>query len=354
MTRQTASRIAASLIAVAAVTLAVNIRAAVIWDGDTDNDWADNTNWDIGGAGGDPAYYPGENAAGDNGATINGGTAVLSDNLPQTVYALFMWHGTVTLDSASSYITAQQPEVRASASSSTINVQAGEFYVTDWGQDFRFGRQDSNHDITMNVTGGHFNMQANGGLKMGGRSQTTTLYVSAGQVTLANLTVGADVGTDTHIAVEVDGSQATSFSAQSISVSDPQSGSRTFTFTADAGGVTSIDVTNNLTLGDGLGTDYADLSLDYTGLEYGLHSFDLFTYGGALTGEFDSISVLDGKGNPMVLGADPFNLAYGEYAIAYGDGSDDSIILSLNSIPEPSSFALLGIFMLVLNRRRRG
>jgi hypothetical protein len=184
-------------------------------------------------------------------------------------------------------------------------------------------------------------MEAGSNLKMNGKvNTTTTLYISDGKASLAQLTVGAAVWSNTHILVEVDGSQATSITAERITVTTaPSSGSRTFKFTMDEGGVTPINVISNVPVGlpgnVELGDGWTDLVIDCTALGRVAGSYDLITYAGTLTaGALLSTNVVSSSGPLTPAASDPGTpqgLPLDTYYLRMGAGSNDKITFLFNT-----------------------
>ncbi len=129
-------------------------------------------------------------------------------------------------------------------------------------------------------------------------------------------------------------------------------GVTTFNLTPTGTGIDVIDLTGNMTLS---ATGNHTLNVDITSY-HGAIALPIFSYGGSLTGTFDTVNVFDALAGTFSLGANPLgnpnNLNLWQYYVDYGDGSNDSITLYYN-IPEPASLSLLALAGLVVLRRRR-
>jgi hypothetical protein len=100
-------------------------------------------------------------------------------------------------------------------------------------------------------------------------------------------------------------------------------------------GITSINLTGNATLAGAL-------NVKFTTTPTLGQSFTAMNYGGSLTGTFGTFdSLVDSP-----LGPDTIPLS-----ITYGDGSNDSIVLTV--VPEPASFVILAAFLPTLFTRRQ-
>jgi len=369
----------ATATAAAALLLAGPASAATFTGNGDGTTWEDAGNWNT-------AQFPGEagfpanqqldidgisngnrvvNLNSDIGSGYNDFRVDAKSNTGTTVLNLNAASSVVADGKADTYLSINEGDTNNAAASSTVNL-SGDLQV---GQ-LRFARD--NGTATLNVLdGANLTVTHLGGNGVQMRNDkdlgeaVAILNVSGGTATFGSATAGKflKMGTvdsrvlisgnavfngigltlDTQDAskvgstdlIRVTGSDASiTFKAARAWRDDANTtGSVTFDFVADAGGVSTVDILNLLDLDGNGSTDFApDLTIDisaYTGSD----DLVLFDYG-SLDGTFANVTITGGSGT-----------------LDYNYMGNNQI--ALTAIPEPASFALLGLGGLVMVTRRR-
>ncbi len=190
-------------------------------------------------------------------------------------------------------------------------------------------------DGTVELKSGAINT---GGTQLRNSSTVTisdgTFNMGSSLIELGRGTAGSEVAT-----LEVIGSAAT-ISGGSLTLNGrnnvADTGGVVLDFNFAGGGISAINLTGNAIL-----TSYGvtKLAVDVSALtDDGTTAFSLLTYGGSLTGDFESFSIVGAAGalTPGTLGS----LGENEYAFDI-DASNGSYDIYVNTIPEPATLGLI-------------
>jgi len=323
-------------IVIAALALASATQAAP-WGGGT-ADWTSTgvDNWGLG-----VGVYPGDGANGTEAAVLtSGGTATIGtgDSINLTDNQNFQSATTTVTQSGGTFAVSNSlPRV-----GNTWNLSGGTMTFSDGVQFF-----SSSGGGEINVSGGTFSTTAMQWRGLG------NLTVSGGSFTTGVMDFGFDGNGSGSISVI--GSTATKLEANTLKLIGGASPA-TANFTFDNSGVNYWDL---------IGGSATTLFIDSTSiLTVDLGTYDavngdnLFAYNSlapGVSGTFDTANISitgDTFGGAFTLGASAGSLDPGEYYIDYTadfDGGGAVVLYANNAvIPEPSTFALLGIALLIL------
>jgi hypothetical protein len=211
---------------------------------------------------------------------------------------------------------------------------------------------------SLTVDGGTLNLDANNQLRPRGSgiitlsngliaAEGTVDIIESGTLIVSNGIFDAgsffDIGRISNITTETAtfnlvGSSATIDLDSDLRFSSTDLGTSQLDLDFDVSGISPISVGGNVLLDNGNGTAALDIQLNgYSGP----NSISLIDYAGTISGEFDTVVVMDGT-NVLSKG-DDFNIVYG--------GAGETIDLVL--VPEPSMTAVFVVVLGVVICRRR-
>ncbi len=319
--------------------------ANIYWDGGGgDTDWLTPANWN-----GD--VLP--TSADEPRLIITATATISSDVLVNYDNRIYILNANAVINHTGGSLGNASADYTLELRRGTYNLNGGTIAING-DINLRFGRSS-----TFNLNSGSLTPQSGKDIYLGVNGANDTvkkMKISGGTVAVSgdgDITLNGETGTRTGCSqiLEIIGNTAT------ISIGDDFLLGSTgadiapeLNFEFAAGGITLIDVGDNFTITKGGAPTAAKLVVDVVDLgSVAQTTYDLIQYGGDQAGTFGSVSVTDlaGAMTPGTWGS----LGHHEYAISYGDGSDDIVQLQVNTTPEPGIFGLLGLALLFLRRK---